>query len=181
MLKLKRKLLFGRLLYIIHLLILLAISFIFDRLIQMLTFIVLFNVIHNSFKYRFHSDSIIDDPIKAVRVCKVITICIEIIYLIICLKLEKSIYSNLLFIFFICFTNALLQFFILKTASFNSRLKDKDSLLEMCKETNLSKLATNRLVMKYIENKTIKEIAEIENVEEGTISISLMRSKKKLK
>ena len=51
----------------------------------------------------------------------------------------------------------------------------------MCKEANLTKLATQRLIMKYIENKSIKEIADIEGVEEGTISMSLMRSRNKLK
>lgn len=179
--KLKWKLLIKKLIFILHVLILLFISYLFDRLIQMLFFELLFNLIQDSFKYRFHSDTIINNPGKAVKVCKMITIFVEMLYLYISVSFHISIYSNLLIILLISFSNALFQFYILKTATFNSKLKDKNKLLEMCKEANLTKLATQRLIMKYIENKSIKEKADIEGVEEGTISMSLMRSRNKLK
>ena len=179
--RLKWKILIKKLIFILHILILLFISYLFDRLIQMLFFELLFNLIQNSFKYRFHSDSIINKPKKAVKVCEIVTILVEIIYLYISISFHTFVYSNLLIILMISFSNALVQFYILKTSTFNNRLKDQNKLLEMCKDANLTKLATQRLIMKYIENKTVKEIAELEGVEEGTISMSLMRSRKKLK
>ena len=179
--KLKRKQLFQILIFLIHLLILFGIAYFFDRLIQMIMFEVLFNLIQNSFKYRFHSDSIINNPIKAIKICKIITISIEISYLIFCISFENSIYSNLVIICLISCCNALVQFYVMKTIDLDNDLRDKDRLIEICKIAHLSKLSTNRLILRYIENKSIKEIADIEGVEEGTISISLMRSRNKLK
>jgi DNA-directed RNA polymerase specialized sigma24 family protein len=59
-------------------------------------------------------------------------------------------------------------------------LKDKVKLLEACKNANLTKEATNRLILKYIDGLKAKEIAELENVEELTISQSIRRSRRKL-
>lgn len=179
--KLKRKQLLQLLVFLIHLLILFFASYFFDKLLQMIMFETLFNAIQNSFKYRFHSDSIIHNPIKAIRTCKVITISVEIGYLIFCISFSNSIYSNLVIIILISVCNALLQFYIMKTFDLEYDLRDKQRLLEMCKIAHLSNLSINRLILKYIDNKSIKEIANIEGVEEGTIAMSLMRSRNKLK
>ena len=146
----------------------------------MLMFILFYDFIQNCFKKRFHAESIIDDPVKAVFTCKIITIVVEILFLIFCKDLDIALYSNVLVIFFIALLNALVQFYIEKTMITKSCLKDKDALLSLCKEANLSSNATQRLIWRYVENKSIKEIASIEFVNEETIEQSIRRSKRKL-
>ena len=98
--------------YTLYCIGLLALSYFMDRFFQMLMFILFFNLIQNSFLKRFHADTLFEgEPIKAVRYCKVITLVVELIYLVLCKDLDISIYSNLLIIFLIAFINALLQFY----------------------------------------------------------------------
>lgn len=170
----------GLITYLIYNIILLTISYFLNRFFQMLIFILFFEFIQNCFKYRFHADSIVDDPIKAVRLCKVITIGVEIVYLIFCKDLDISVYSNLLIIFLIAFINCLIEFAIQNIAIKENCLKDKDKLLQLCNNANLTPLATNRMIMKYIENKTCQEIADIECVDVDTIKKSINRSRKKI-
>ncbi len=166
--------------YLIYNIILLTISYFLDRFFQMLIFILFFEFIQNCFRYRFHADSIVDNPIKAVRLCKVITIGVEIVYLIFCKDLDISVYSNLFIIFLIAFINCLIEFAIQNFAIKENVLKDKDKLLELCNRSNLTANATNRMILKYIENKTCQEIADIECVDVDTIKKSINRSRKKI-
>lgn len=162
--------------------LLLTLAFIFDRFYQMLMFVLFFETIHSCFTKRFHSDTLFpDDPIKAIKYCKIITIAIEIIYLFFCKSLSISLYSNLFVIFIIAFGNSLLQFYLERTIVAKVKLSDLESLLLLCKEAGLTELATNRMKLRYIDKKSIKEIALLEVVEEKTIEESLRRSKRKLK
>lgn len=168
------------LIYIIYNIILLTISFLLDRFYQMLMFVLFYNLIQNCFKYRFHADTIQDDPIKAVRLCKVITIGVEITYLAFCKDLNISIYSNLFLIFLIASINCLLQFSIEHFVIKIDYLKDKDKLLTLCRNAHLTKKATDRMILKYIEGKSYKEIADMECVDIQTIKISINRSRNKI-
>jgi uncharacterized membrane protein (UPF0182 family) len=143
-------------------------------------FILFFNTIQNCFNYRFHSDTIIKDPIKATRYCKIITIAIEVLYLAICKDLNVSIYSNLLLIFVIAFINALLQFYLEKIVINQNVLQNKETLIQLCKDNNVSDLAMQRLIDHYVNGKTFIEIASQECVEEMTIKQSIRRTKRKL-
>lgn len=58
---------------------------------------------------------------------------------------------------------------------------DKNELLEICKKCNFTKLATRRMVMHYIEEKTYSEIACIDCVEYLSIKNEFMRYKRKIK
>lgn len=166
--------------FLIYHIILLTISFLLDRFYQMLLFVLFYGFIQNCFKYRFHADTIQHDPIKTVRLCKIITICVEIIYLMLCKDLDVSIYSNLFIIFLITLLNAILEFsleiFLIK----EDDLKNESKLLLLCKKAKLSKNATDRMVMKYIKNMTYQEIADLECVDLQTIKISINRSRKKI-
>lgn len=170
----------GLLSYILYNAILLTFSYFVGRFYQMLLFVLFYNTIQNSFKYRFHADTIQHDPIKAVRLCKIITIFVEIIYLILCKDLDVSIYSNLFIIFLITLSNAILEFsleiFLIKEED----LRNESKLLLLCKKAKLSKNATDRMVMKYIKNMTYQEIADLECVDLQTIKISINRSRKKI-
>ena len=84
--RLKLKLLKGRIIYILYCLLMLVLAFAFNRFFQMLMFILFFEVLQGCFAWRFHADTIESDPIKAVKYCKLITVGIEIIYLIFCAK-----------------------------------------------------------------------------------------------
>ena len=166
--------------YILYCISILTISYFLDRFYQMLMFILFFSVIQNCFHFRFHADTIIESAIKAGRICKVITLCVEVIYLIFCKPLNISLYSNLFIIFFIAFANCLLEFGLEKFIIKEDCLRNKEKLLELCKRAKLSKIATNRMVLKYIEHKTYAEIAEIDSVEVESIKMSIVRSRKRI-
>lgn len=146
----------------------------------MLIFVLFFEFIQNCFKYRFHADTIVKNPIKAVRLCKVITIVVELVYLAFCNELDISLYSNLFVVFVIAFTNCLLQFSIESFYSKENCLKNKEVLLDLCSKANLSENATNRMILKYIENKTYDEIADLECIDVDSIKRSISRSKKRI-
>ena len=54
----------------------------------------------------------------------------------------------------------------------------REDLIYLCEKANLTKIATDRMIMKYVEGKTVKEIAEIESLEIDSIKSSLHRSRK---
>lgn len=51
---------------------------------------------------------------------------------------------------------------------------------ELCQKANLSKNATDRMILRYVENKTYQEIADLECVDVDSIKKSIMRSRKKI-
>lgn len=175
------KLLKKRLVYILYNLLILTISYFVDKFFPMLFFILFFELIQGAFKYRFHSDTLFNNnPNKAIKWCKIITIFVEIIYLIYCKKNDISLYANLPQIFFIAFANALLQFYIERAVAKISMLKDEDTLRMLCEEAKLTEESTHRLILRYVYGKKVIEIAEIECVEVDTIKKSISRSLKKL-
>lgn len=168
--------------YFLHCLLILGIAYVLNRFFPMLMFILFFNAVQNCFNYRFHTDTVIkDDPIKADNICKLITVAVEIVYLLFCKELNVSIYSNLFVIFIIATINALLQFFLERIIIHNSALYNKDELEYLCMEHSISMNATRRMIEHYINHKSYKEIADQEFVEPETIKQSIIRTKKKLK
>lgn len=178
--KLKIKLLKGYIVYLIYCIAILILSYYLDRFFPMLMFLIFFETIQNCFLKRFHAETLTDNSIKAVRYCKIITIIVEIIYLLYCKELDVSIYNNLLIIFSVALGNALLQFYVERVVIRKVCLSDIETLNNLCKEANLSPNATKRMIMKYVEHKTYKEIAELEFVDEETIKKSINRSRKKI-
>ena len=168
------------LLFLIHCIVLLIIAHFFDRFFQVLMFILFFVFIQNCFKFRFHADSITEEPIKALKYCKLITISIEIIFMIFCKELDVSLYSNLVVIFSIALISCIIEFSLEYIVIKVDCLRNKDKLLFLCEKAKLTKNATDRMVLKYIENKTYQEIADIECVDIDTIKKSINRSRKKL-
>ena len=168
------------LIYVIYNIILLTISFLFGRFYQMLIFVLFYSFIQNCFNYRFHADTIQNNPIKAVRLCKIITISVEIIYLIFSKNLDISVYSNLFIVFLIALGNCLLEFALEHFLTRTSDFKDKEKLLTLCSNANLSKNATDRMILKYVEGKSYREIADLECVDIETIKKSINRSRNKI-
>lgn len=181
MTELRKRILIKILVYIGYNLLLLFIAFLFNRFFQMLLFVLFFNLIRNCFKYQFHADILFpDNPIKAVRYCKLITVVVELIYMLLCSNLNISIYSNLIIIFVIAFISALLQFYCEHTLISVNILHNEYFLTHFGKEKELSDLAIQRLIDHYVKKMTIQQIAAKECVEEITIKQSIRRSKKKL-
>lgn len=162
--------------------LLFLIAFFFNRLLQMVMFVLFFEFIQNCFLKRFHASQLFDnEPIKAVNLCKMITFTVQIIYLIFCKRLILSIYFNIFVIFIVATLNALLGFYVERTVCFKSKLNNIKTLIPLCKEANLTPLATKRMIMRYVEGKTLREIANIECVEEESIKKEFKRYRKKLK
>ena len=175
--KIKLKSLIG---YLIYNIVLLTISYLLNRFYQMLIFVVFYELIQNCFKYRFHADSIQKDPIKAVKLCKVITISVEITYLAICQNINISVYSNLFIIFLIALINCLLEFSLRHFIKEINDLSNRDNLLVLCRNAKLSKSATNRMCLKYVEGKSYQDIADLECVDVDAIKKSINRSRNKI-
>lgn len=57
----------------------------------------------------------------------------------------------------------------------------KEDLIKLCDIAGLTEQATNRMVLKYIERKTLQEIADIEYIDYQTANQSIYRSKQKIK
>lgn len=167
--------------YILYCIVILSVAYIFDRFFQMLMFILFFETIQNCFKKRFHADTLFpEEPIKAVKYCKIITIIIEIIYLYFCKDLNTSIYSNLVVIFLIASTNALIEFYCERIITKICRLRNLEDLKILCQEAELSDIATNRMILHFVERKSYQEIADIEFVDSESVRKSILRSKKKI-
>lgn len=180
-LRLKWALFKRRIPFILHIILLLLFASIFNKHFEMLLFILGYSFISNCFTNQFHADTIIDDdPLKSTRWCKIITIIIEIIYLYYCKNYDISIYSNIWLIMSIATFSALLQFLLERIIVKESKLRNEKTLLALCEEAKLTKEATNRMILRYIKKLKVREIADLECVEEKTIKESLRRSKHKL-
>lgn len=166
--------------FLLYHIILLTISYFLDRFYQTLIFILFYSFIQNCFRYRFHADTIQQDSVKASLLCKIMSITTEIIYLIFCNNLKVSVYSNLFIIFLITLLNAILEFALENFLIKEDDLRNESKLLLICKKAKLTKNATDRMMMKYIENKTYQEIADLECVDVQTIKISINRSRHKI-
>lgn len=153
--------------YILYNILLLAIAYVFNRFYQMLLFVLIYNFIQNCFTERFHSDSVIDEPIRATRWCKIITIIVEFIYLIFCKNLNISIYSNLFIIFVICLLNSLIQIFLkyIERTRPPQRYLSKgisvNELNEICEEHNIVGIEKDILDMYYVKRFKLTKIARI--------------------
>lgn len=179
--KLKRKLLIELLLFVLHCVLIVLFASLFNRHLEMIMYLVCSKSISLCFNKQFHADTLFDnEPIRSTKWCKIITIIVELLYLYMCKKYNLSIYSNLFLILVISVISGLLQFFLERVIVYESKLRNKDTLLILCAEANLTQEATNRMVMRYIDKLKVREIASIEYVEEKTIKESLRRSKRKM-
>jgi len=175
-LKVKLSLLFQFLEFTIHCIVMLSIAYLFDRLIQMALFILLFSVIQNCFKIQFHADTLFpDDAIKATNICKVISIVMEIFYLIYCKDLVVTIYANIFIIVFIAFVNALLEFslrnIIIKKLNKREIIlsiveNDEEKIEALCNSKGLINLSET--VYLFLNN-TVEETADILEIDNKTV------------
>ena len=168
------------LIYTILTSIILVVAYLFDVLLEMSLFIIYYYFIKGLFTKQFHADTIAKSANQAVILCFTITFLTQLIFIFLLVSFDLSFYFNIYLGIALGLFSYILQDYLEKVLINKSILKDKDKLLEACKNANLSNLATNRLILKYIDGLKIKEIAELENVEEITILQSIRRSRRKL-
>jgi predicted DNA-binding protein (UPF0251 family) len=143
-------------------------------------FIIYYYFIKGLFTKQFHADIIAKTATQAVNLCFMITFITQLTFVFILVKFDLSFYTNIYLGIALGLLSYILSDLAERKFARTLILKDKTKLLEACKEANLTKEATNRLVLKYIDGLKNKEIAELENVEEATVWQSLRRSRRKL-
>ena len=166
--------------YIILTTIVLCVSYIFDVLLEMSLFIIYYYFIKGLFIKQFHADTIAKTATQALMLCFIITFVTQLIFVFILVKFDLSFYINLYLGIALGLLSYILEDWLERVSITTSVLKDKTKLLEACRIANLTKEATNRLVLRYINELHIKQIAELENVEEATVWQSIRRSRRKL-
>lgn len=168
------------LIYVLLTTVVLIVAYLFDVLLEMSLFIVYYYFIKGLFTKQFHADTISKTANQAVFMCFTITFLTQLIFIFLLVSFNLSFYFNIYLGILLGLFSYILQDYLEKILINKSILKDKVKLLEACKNANLSNLATTRLVLKYIDGLKVREIAELENVEEITILQSIRRSRRKL-
>lgn len=159
--------------YLIFVGVVLVTAFIFNRLFEVLLFIICFNFMHDCFKKRFHANTIEEDYKKAGTLCKLITIIITLGYLILSISINTTLYINLSIIIGICFVNAMLQDYIelldkhlddeIKRAKNGNRIYRGMSMVEL--ECSLSKydivgIPNDIMHYFYVDRMKLQDIAD---------------------
>ena len=160
--------------------IVLGIAYIFNVLLEIALFIIYYYFIKNLFTKQFHADTIARTARAAVFLCYTITFVTQLIFIAIVASFHVSFFINIFLGIVLSICSYILEDWLERTISLNAILKDETKLIQACTNASLSKDATNRMILRYIKGKHIRDIAYMEHVEEATIWQSLRRSRKKL-
>lgn len=160
--------------------IVLVVAYLFNILLEMILFIVYYYFIKKLFKKQFHADTIAKTATLAVILCFTITFLTQLIFVFLLVSFKLSFYINILLGVALSTFSYILEDWLERTIVKQSLLKDETKLLQACKDANLTKIATDRLFLRYIKGYNIRAIANLENVEESTIWQSIRRSRRKL-
>lgn len=152
-----------------------ACYFINNALIEFAIVFVSFTFMKPIFGKTHHEDTIIK--------CTTLALLVFLIATRISLPLWASTLCNILIGCLVAYIMHIMYYYVKYTKKgITLRLgMKKEDLLEICSEAGLSEINVNRMIMRYVERKTIKEIADIEFVDDYTISQSLYRSRKKIR
>jgi hypothetical protein len=97
------------------------------------------------------------------------------------MTINLSKYLNILLGCVLGIINFILKYYIEREFSFEVKLRNEKDLKKLCNDFKISQSAYNRLYMRYIKKLSISEIADIECVDELSITQSIRRSRKKIK
>ena len=86
-----KNLLFG----LLHLIFVLLIALLFDKLIEFLTFMLTYTIIRNEFTKAVHGSDLTDSAHKGIIYCRIITTCVQLISIIFLVKIDISKYINI--------------------------------------------------------------------------------------
>lgn len=164
--------------FILNCVIILLISLLFDKFFAMLLFILFLGSIKSCFKIEFHADSLFEnEPIKAVKYCRLISIGVELLYLFVSSNIVLSLYINIFLIFALTLVNSLLEL-SLETIIIKNSMPRRQQILEIVAndEDQIEMICRNNCLNGYSEiiylylNNTIEETSEILNIPVRTIN-----------
>lgn len=161
-------------------LIVLSVAFINNLLIEMVLFICLFYFVKNKFSKQFHADILTSNSQLAVYLCFFITFIIQLVMMKLLVSYRLSFYLNVILAIMLGILSYVIEDYLEIKINKNP-FENAEKLKIFCEVHHLSDLDFNRLKMRYIDNLKIKEIANIEKIEEQSIRQCFQRIKKKVK
>ena len=164
---------------ILNMVAILLLSYFFNKWFEMFIFMLTYNLIRCEFLLAVHGSDFVNSPSKSIILCRIITFIIQLTSIMFLISIDMSKFLNTFLASSLGAINYLLKFYLQRTLNLEFKIRDMTSLKTLCENAQLSELATRRMFMRYIEKKSIKEIAEIEMVEEATIIKSINRTRKK--
>lgn len=152
-----------------------ACYFINGVLIEFIIIFISFAFMRPIYGNSYHADKILK--------CTTLALLVFLIATRIPLPLWLSVFCNILIGCLVAYIMHIMYYYIKYTKKgITLRLgMSKEDLLNLCSDAGISDLNLNRMILRYVEKKSIKEIAELEFVDTYTITQSLYRSRKKLK
>lgn len=84
------------LLSLLHLLVVLIVAFISDKLIEFLIFMLTYTFIRDEFTKAVHGSDFTDSAHKSIVLCRIITTCVQLVSIIFLIKVDISKYINIL-------------------------------------------------------------------------------------
>ena len=157
-------------------------AYIFNKPYELFIYIVSYTFIRNEFTKAIHGKDFTDSSAKAIIYCRLITMVIQSVSIIFLININFLRYVNILLAVSLgvinFFAKDYFEYHLVKT---NLWLINEETLEKLVIKNNLTPLAKNRLKMRYIDKKKIREIAELEKVEVESIEEYFRTLKKRLK
>ena len=166
---------------LLNLSLIFLIAYLFNRWFEMLVFTLTYNIIRCEFTKAVHGNDFTTSHNKAIRLCRLITFIVQFISIIFLMTINLSKYLNIFLACVLGIINFILKYYIEREFSFELKLRNEKDLKKLCNDFKISQNAYNRLYMRYIQKLSISEIADIECVDELSITQSIRRSRKKIK
>lgn len=143
-------------------------------IIEMLIIYVSFFVFRPKFEKQYHA--------KSTWLCTIYTIIIFYVVSLVTPNKSISVLAVVIFTFFINYVSFLVKDYIdLKYPPKTLKNITIEELQSLCNKFNISELGFNRLKLRYIDKKTMKEIAFIENIELKSVEMFFSRIRERLK
>lgn len=158
----------------------LALSYLFNVLLEMILFIIYYYIIKGLFTKQFHADIITTTARAAVKLCYVITFSTQIAFVFILVTFKLSYYINIYLGILLGIVSYILEDWLERVLAQRKLLRNEDALIQACKNAHISHNSMNRMILRYIKGYKIRDIARLESVEESTIWQSIRRSRRKL-
>lgn len=157
-------------------------AYIFNKPYEMFIYIITYTFVRNEFTKAVHGKDFTSSYAKGIVYCRIITIVVQTISIIFLININISRYVNVLIGILLGIVNFFakdyLEYHIVKN---NLWLMNEETLDGLCVKYNLSDTARKRLKLRYIDKLKMKEIAQIECVEQDSIEEYFRILKKRLK
>lgn len=145
-----------------------------DCIVEMAIIYSCFFVFRPQFNKQYHA--------RSTWLCTIYTIIIFYVISLITPNKSISVLAVVLFTYFINYVSFLVKDYLdLKHPPKTLKNITIEELKILCEQFNISDLGYNRLKLRYIDKKTMKEIAAIENIELKSVEMFFSRTRERLK